>query len=112
MRRSNTRSISLPFLARLTAVVCGVLMGTPAIAEIELILKNTFIEKYKNRTSIEDQCVVDHSKGKANPASKDGDMHVAVRCPKEIALALVAEIMNAGDHPEAIALTKTAESDG
>lgn len=112
MRQSRTRSVSFPFLARLTAVVCGVLIGTPAIAEIELTLKNAFIEKYKNRTSIEDLCLVDHSKGKANAASKDGDMHVAVRCPKEIGLALVAEIMNAKDHPEAIALTKTAESDG
>lgn len=74
----------------------------PASAEIQLTLRNTFIEKYKNRTSIEDTCVVDHSKGKANPASKDGDMHVAVRCSKEIALPLVAEIMNAKDHQDAI----------
>lgn len=83
-----------------------------AIAEIQLTLKNTFIEKYKNLTSISDTCVVDHSKGKANPASKDGDMHVAVRCPKEIALPLVAEIMNAKDHPDAVKLSKKIEEDG
>jgi len=85
-------------------------IAAPAVAEIELTLKNSFIEKYKNRTSIEDQCLVDHSKGKANPASKDGDMHVAVRCPKEISLAMVAEIMNAKDHQDAIALTKTVSA--
>lgn len=112
MRRSHTRSISFRLLSQLAIAGCIGIVGTPATAEIELTLKNAFIEKYKNRTSIEDQCVVDHSKGKANAASKDGDMHVAVRCPKEIALALVAEIMNAKDHPDAIALTKTAESDG
>lgn len=87
-------------------------IALPAGAEIQLTLRNSFIEKYKNRTSIEDECVVDHSKGKANPASKDGDMHVAVRCPKEIALPLVAEIMNAKDHQDAIDLSKTAEADG
>lgn len=81
-------------------------------AEIRLTLKNSFIEKYKNLTSIEAECVVDHSKGKPNAASQDGDMHAAVRCPKEIALPLVAEIMNARDHLDAIALTKKAEGDG
>lgn len=84
----------------------------PASAEIQLTLRNSFIEKYKNRTSVEDTCIVDHSKGKANPASKDGDMHVAVRCPKEIALPLVAEIMNAKDHQDAIDLSKATEFDG
>ena len=83
-----------------------------AHAEIQLTLKNTFIEKYKNRTSISAECVVDHSKGKPNSASKDGDMHIAVRCPKEIALPLVAEIMNAKDHLDAVALSKTLEADG
>ncbi len=87
-------------------------IATSASAEIQLTLKNTFIEKYKNRTTIEAECVVDHSKGKPNPASKDGDMHVAVRCPKEIGLALVAEIMNAKGHQDAIDLSKTAEGDG
>lgn len=95
MYRSRARSISFQFLVQLAAVGCLSFVGTPATAEIELTLKNAFIEKYKNRTSNEDVCLIDGSKGKANPASKDGDMHVAVRCPKEIALALVAEIMNA-----------------
>ncbi|WP_066709787.1 hypothetical protein [Curvibacter delicatus] len=66
-------------LVALAALVFG-----SANAEISLTLKNTFIEKYKNRTSIADDCVVDHSKGKPNPASADGDMHAAVRC-REIA---------------------------
>jgi hypothetical protein len=82
-----------------------------ANAEISLTLKNTFIEKYKNRTSIADDCVVDHSKGKPNPASADGDMHSAVRC-HEIALPLVAEIMNARDHTDAIDLSKVHEDSG
>lgn len=86
--------------------------STLACAEIQLTLKNSFVDKYKNRTSISDECVIDHSKGKPNLASSDGDMHAAVRCPKEIGLPMVAEIMNARDHGNAIDLTKTAEADG
>jgi hypothetical protein len=95
------------FFAAVAVASCG-----SAGAEIQLTLKNSFIDKYKNRTSIADDCLVDHSKGKPNPASKDGDMHIAVRCPKEIGLALVAEIMNAKDHRDAIDLSTTAETDG
>src|ERR1700694_3724630 len=83
-----------------TRLLVGVaLLGVPALAsaEIQLTLKNAFVEKYKNLATIDATCVVDHSKGKPNPASQDGDMHSAVRCPDEIALPLVAEIMNAKD---------------
>ena len=92
-------------------IALAALAVSSANAEISLTLKNTFIEKYKNRTSIADDCVVDHSKGKPNPASADGDMHAAVRC-REIALPLVAEIMNARDHTDAIDLSKVHEESG
>ena len=106
-----TRSrASLP--AQLVVAALLLAASTFSSAEIQLTLKNTFIDKYKNRTSISDECIVDHSKGKPNPASSDGDMHAAVRCPKEIGLPMVAEIMNAKDHGDAIDLTKTAEADG
>jgi len=107
-------SFATPLRALAKCVFALATLGTAlsASAEIQLTLRNTFIEKYKNRATIEDECVVDHTKGKANPASKDGDMHIAVRCPKEIALPLVAEIMNAKDHQEAIDLSKTLQSDG
>jgi hypothetical protein len=39
-------------------------------------------------------------------------VHIAVRCPKEIGLPLVAEIMNAKDHQDAIDLSTSAETDG
>lgn len=105
----------LPHASRIAQVLTAVVFTSAAGfagAEIQLTLRNSFIEKYKNLTSITDTCVVDHSKGKPNPASKDGDMHVAVRCPKEIALPLVAEIMNAKDHLDAVALSKQVEADG
>ncbi|MBC3809250.1 hypothetical protein H8K52_18070 [Undibacterium seohonense] len=79
-------------------LILGVI--STSFAEVQLTLKNSFIKKYKNRATISASCVVDHSKGKANSPSKDGDMHIAVRCPKEIALPLVAEFMNAREHKE------------
>lgn len=91
-------------------VVLSVALGFVAVtfsahAEIALTLKQSFVKKYKGRATIEAECTVDKSKGKANPASKDGDMHIAVRCPDEIKLPLVAEIMNAKDFPDVIAQT-------
>lgn len=52
-----------------------------ARAEASLTPKLTFIETYGYRATIEATCTVDRIKGKANAPSKDGDMHVAVRCP-------------------------------
>ncbi|MEQ1661884.1 MAG: hypothetical protein ABL877_04235 [Thiobacillus sp.] len=78
-------------------------------AEISLTLKQSFVTKYKDRATIEADCSVDKSKGKANPASKDGDMHIAVRCPDEIKLPLVAEIINAKEFPDAISQSKLDE---
>ena len=80
-----------------------------AHAQISLTLKQGFITKYKDRATIEAECTVDKSKGKANPASKDGDMHITVRCPGEIKLPLVAEIMNAKEFSDVI--TRTAQDE-
>ena len=66
-------------------------------SEIALTLKESFVVKYKDRATIESTCTVDKTKGKANSPAKDGDMHIAVRCPAEIGLPLVAEIMNAAE---------------
>jgi len=79
-------------------------------AEIELTLKNTFIEKYKNRTSIEDECVVDHSK--VRPTRRPRTATCTLPFAARRKLPLVAEIMNAKDHREAIDLSKAAEVDG
>lgn len=96
-----------PPLSRHLLLALFLICATPHAghAEISLTLKQSFITKYKDRATIEAQCTVDKTKGKANPASKDGDMHIAVRCPDEIKLPLVAEIMNAKAFPETVAQT-------
>jgi hypothetical protein len=58
-------------------------------------LKKAFIEKYKNRATIDASFIVDHAHPHPNPPQKDGDMHVAGRAQKEVGLPMVAEVMNA-----------------
>jgi hypothetical protein len=72
-----------------------------ARADIEITLKNTFIEQFKNRATITATYTVDKAHKKPNPPASDGDMHIAGRAP-EIGLASVAEIMNAHDVPDAV----------
>jgi hypothetical protein len=90
------------FIARSAAFCLALLAVVPAFAEISITLNNSFIEKYKNRATIDAKFLVDHSKGRPNPASKDGDMHVAGRDPTNIGVATVAEIMNAKNHLDAV----------
>jgi hypothetical protein len=99
-------------LARSVLTATAVLWIAAAHAEISVTLKNSFIEKYKNRATIDAQFVVDHSKGKANAPSADGDMHASGRDAANIGLATVAEIMNARDHKNAIDATVAAEGTG
>ena len=83
-------------------LVIAVLLPPGASAEITITLKNSFIEKYKNRATIETNFTVDKAHKKPNPASKDGDLHIAGRAV-EVGLPIVAEIMNAASVPEAVA---------
>lgn len=88
------------------AFVLVLLLVSPlSWSEIVLTLKESFVVKYKDRATIESTCTVDKTKGKANSPAKDGDMHIAVRCPAEIGLPLVAEIMNAAEVPDVLAQT-------
>jgi hypothetical protein len=79
-----------------------------ARADIEITLKNSFIEKFKNRATMTATFTVDKAHVKPNPPKKDGDMHIAGRAP-EVGLATVAEIMNAHDVPEAVQRIHDAE---
>ncbi len=78
-----------------------VLLGRSAIAEIEIVLQNGFIEAYKNRATIDVNFVVDKAHARPNAPSKDGDLHIAGRA-EEVKLPMVAEIMNAKDETEAV----------
>jgi hypothetical protein len=87
------------------------LLPLAAYADIEITLKNSFIEKFKNRVTIDASFTVDKAHPKPNPANKDGDLHAAGRAP-EIGLPAVAEVMNARFQQPALDLIHQAESSG
>jgi hypothetical protein len=66
-------------------------------ADATLVLKNAFIEKYKNKVTMTVDFIVDHAHEHPNAIKddgKDGDMHFSGRAP-EVGLPMVAEIVNA-----------------
>lgn len=80
-------------------------------AQVEITLKRSFIQTYMDRVTIDAQYTVDKAHKSPNPASKDGDMHIAGRCP-EAELPCVAELMNAREEPAALALVHKLEGTG
>lgn len=59
-----------------------------------IVLKRDFVEKYKNRATIDATFVVDHAHARPNPPKKDGDLHASGRS-SEIGLPMVSEVVNA-----------------
>src|SRR5207249_6804470 len=82
-----------------------------ASAEVEIVLKNSFVEAYKNRATINVNYIIDKAHKTPNPPSKDGDMHVVGRAD-EVGLPVVAEIMNARFHRDAVDLVHQLEGTG
>ena len=71
--------------ARVLALTALVLFSRPAQAQIDIVLKRPFIDKYKDRATIEATFVVDKAHAHPNPAKSDGDLHIAGRA-EEIGL--------------------------
>src|SRR5262249_54013362 len=84
------------------------LASSTARSEIVIVLKNKFIEDYKDRVTIQADFTVDKAHARPNPPSKDGDLHVAGREP-QIEPPTVAEIMNARSEKEAVQAIHDAE---
>ena len=100
----------MTLLKRLCTVVF--LGSAPMLAaDITITLKDTFIDKFKNRALIEDTCQIVKAHKKPNPVgagSKDGDLHIASLC-KVSQLQTVAEIMNAKNMQAAVDLVHAKE---
>lgn len=92
------------------AVGLSLLAVAPVAAQITIRLNRTFVEKYKDRVTLDaPSYTVDRAHPAPNPPSKDGDMHVAGHSPT-IKLATVAEIMNAASVPGAVTAIHDAQS--
>lgn len=76
---------------------------------VRIEFRRSFLERYKNRVTIETQFTVDAAAAAPNPSAFDGDLHFAGRAP-EIGLRLVAEIKNAALADSAVALARRAAS--
>jgi hypothetical protein len=96
MKSPRQNSLIIRFKAALPAIAFLMLVLSPvaARAQIEITLKNSFIEKFKNRVTVDATFTVDKAHEHPNSAKKDADLHIAGRAP-EIGLPIVAEIMNA-----------------
>ena len=77
--------------------------------EVELEMEKPFLERYKNRVTIDATFTIDKARSGPNPPEFDGDIHAAGRAP-EIALITVAEVANAAKYPRAVALMTRADS--
>jgi hypothetical protein len=76
-----------------------VFLAVPRLsAQSSLVLSNAFIEKYKNRATIDSSFVIDAALSRPHRISSDGndgDLHFAGRTD-DVGLPMVAEIINAG----------------
>ncbi len=77
-----------------------VFTGT-SFSQIEIILRKSFIDSIKNRVTIDAEYYIVKMHAHPNPASEDGDMHIAGQC-SDIGLPLVSEVMNAKYEDEAV----------
>jgi hypothetical protein len=102
------------FSSKTLAAVLFLLFGLVAnslFANIEITLKNDFIEKYKDQATISASFIVDKAHPHPNAAKNDGDLHAAGRAD-EVGLPIVAEIMNAASQKPAVDAIHKAEGSG
>jgi hypothetical protein len=79
-----------------------------ANAQIQITLRQSFIDSIKNTVTIKTVYIIDKAHAHPNSPSKDGDMHIAGR-GESIGLPIVAEIMNAAGTPQAVSLVHSLE---
>ena len=79
---------------------CYLFSNAPAFAG-RVSLKKAWVEKYKDRATIEATFHIDDAHDAPNPASKDADLHIAGRS-LQVGIPTVAEIMNARTKPAAL----------
>ena len=77
--------------------------------EIEMQIDKTFLERFKDRVTIDATFTVDRAMGAPLTPALDGDLHFAGRAP-QIGLITVAEIADAASFPKAVEVVKRADS--
>jgi hypothetical protein len=98
-----------PVAGRRMTIIYTNVVGALAPKEAIIEINRDFLERYKDRVTIDVKFTIDNSMESPNPDILDGDLHVAGRAP-EIGLRLVAELMNAASSKGAMAAIQRAES--
>ncbi len=80
-------------------------------SEIEITLRDSFIEACKDRATIDVIYTVDEADKRPHPALFDGDLHAAGRAPG-VGLPIVAEIKNAAFERQAVDRIHAVEGTG
>jgi hypothetical protein len=120
--RASVRSTSVLCVLVYCLTGCGLIIRQATIAyigvnshfspkEIEIQIHRSFIEEYKNRVGIHTTFTVDRAMASPLPGAIDGDLHFAGRA-KQVALPIVAEIVNAADQKAAIDVVHGAAGTG
>ena len=84
---------------------------TSGTKDITVHIHRSFIERYKNRVTIDAMMTVDRVMPEPFPPSLDGDLHFSGRSP-QVGLPLVAEISNAKAHKDAMEAAHRAGGSG
>lgn len=113
------RSVPVAVLALWACTLVSLGFGSPqkkahAVSQgnIQITLTKKFIADFKDRVTITaDDFIIDKAHKEPNPASKDGDIHVAGRA-ESIGLPIVAEVMNAKFQKPALARIHKLEGTG
>lgn len=98
----------LPNFKKFALLALSILAYNGLFAQIQITLRQGFIDSIKNRVTLSTDYVIDKAHAHPNPGPKDGDMHVAGRA-EAIGLPIVAEIMNAAGQTAAMNLVHSKE---
>jgi hypothetical protein len=79
--------------------------------QVAIEINQSFIETYKNRVTMRITFTVDKAMGSPLPPEFDGDLHFAGRAP-QVALPIVAEIVNGDAEQAAVAMVHAAAGTG
>jgi hypothetical protein len=97
--------------AVLAVAVAYLLTAAPASATITIQIKNSFIDRFANRATIDANVTIDAAASTPHRAAEDGDMHAAGRS-SDIGFGTVVEIINARDRGESRAVTALKNAPG
>ena len=113
MRRTRGALVAVLLLAacaslgRRASIYYVTVASELAPSTTRITIRRDFLERYRNRVTIDTRFTVDAAADSPNPDAFDGDLHFSGRAP-EVGLRMVSEIKNAALAPEAVRMVGEA----